>query len=147
PLYGPIAAINEMLGMYRVHGGNDAAGRPYDADLLRRKVAHIWRRADLIERWAPKLGMKPGTGLAFADAGAISLMVALKIRAPEAAAPRASIPSLCVRGLSRLITDAEPFSRQKLALGAWFLAAGLLPRRYAARLPVSDHRFWLESPV
>ncbi len=134
PLFGPVVSIDEALGTYRLHGDNAWASRgTASAQHFRRTLVHDLHRYDALAKAATERGLtlsaEPGMRDWLHLENRISSLVLDRGGHPR---PSDSRLLLGLRG-ARAIADtpALPF-RLRAMLAAWFLCAGLLPRRLAA---------------
>jgi glycosyltransferase involved in cell wall biosynthesis len=134
PLYGEVVTLDRVLGYYRVHGANDGAQAALAADKFQRFIRHDQHRAELLREHARRLGIAiSGDPLERAILHLQYRLASLRLL-PEAH----PVPGETVAGVVRRALAAAWGSEERLparlAIIAWFLAAGLLPGAAARRL-------------
>lgn len=140
PFHGPVIAIEDRLGAYRMHGGNAYAGAMDHESLarlrerVRRRLAHD-REKDIVLHAKAAAAGHPVIGEPFQnDALHLELRLASLCLGP-ASHPVAQDRRwpLAWRGMRASRHLSLPPLRRALA-AAWFLAVGFLPLPLAARL-------------
>ncbi len=132
PLFGPVVSIETPLGAYRRHGDNLWRFRgPSLAQDLRRSLEHDARRYEVLRDKARELGLNVPAELGLRDHGHLVPRLG-SLRVDPALHPYAgdSGLGLAVRGLRACRGASLSWTRRAL-LAAWYLAVGLLPRRFA----------------
>lgn len=129
PLLGDVVSTSEVLGRYRIHGRNDSGlGRVPDAASLDRDINRFVARMEHLRLIARE--RMPGERLVDLDKAFYFRERKLCLDIAQGRKPRlAALPGL----LATLLH--EPFSsKNKLAMGAFFTLASILPNRRASAL-------------
>jgi hypothetical protein len=138
PLCGWVVSIDEPLGVYTLHGGNNWSG-PTAAGLgewFRRSVQHDSQRYDTLRHQAAERGLVVSEDPGLRDVQHLSHRIGLLVFDPGDQAVRSdSRIAMAARGAWASRSARLPAARRFL-LAAWFLALGILPRRLAVR-PIS----------
>jgi hypothetical protein len=140
-LYGPVRAIDEILGSYRVHGAN--ASRPTSLSLyrLRRRTEVDRYRDGHLLRTAARLGhitLKPGAplpDLALTDQfGMRARIASLRLEPDRHPIPEDRLLFLAGRGAWHALTQARLRPPSRLLFAAWFAVVAVGPLPVARRL-------------
>jgi hypothetical protein len=134
PFYGQVEAIEEVLGSYRVHGGNWWAPSVIDAPRLRDFVLHDVAKHDCVRQHAEATGRHVEHDLGQRDQFHLRARLgSLRLephRHPIASDTRSR---LVLAGVVATLRSPLSTSR-RLAFAGWFLAVAYAPRRAAAAL-------------
>jgi hypothetical protein len=133
PLCGRIASINEPLGAYVVHGTN-YWGAPVGPERFRRALRHDSDRYEALRRKAAEHGLAVTSRLGLADPQHLTNRIGSLVMDPQNHPdPGDSRLTLALRGAGASCNANLPMVSRAL-LGMWFLALGVLPRPWAAKL-------------
>jgi len=131
PLYGTVVSIDDALGAYVQHGRNHSSFAGQLATRLRWRIDHDLRRYGALWEQAVALGLRPVPEPGLRDAFHLESRLGSLCLAPEQhPVPRDDRWSLALRGAWASREVPLPPARRTV-LGAWFLAAGFLPRTLA----------------
>ena len=142
PFHGQVAAIEEPLGVYRLHGANAWASGADDGGgglealgaRLRRGLQHDEERHLALRAAASAAGRSPAPGFEIADAQRLENRLASLLVAPaQHPFPGDSVLGLAWRG-ARAACGLRGSRRLRAVMTCWFLSMGLLPRILAADL-------------
>lgn len=141
PLCGPVAAIEEPLVLYRIHGSNIYADGDRDASFFRRKLERIEAIHEIVGEWQVANDSGPVVAVDRVRDPAyhsyrLSSMLLDPARHPH---PADSWRSLALRGAYLAARVPGHPARARIRRSLWFLAVGLAPRPEAQRLV--DARF------
>jgi len=138
PLLGQVLSIEEPLGVYRLHGRNAwAMLESADPERFRRLLRQDFNRYGALARKTAELGLEPPTDPGIHDWLHLEHRICSLCIDPEGHLVRSdSRASLGLRGFSESRRDARLAWKRRAMLAAWFLAAGLLPRRLARTLVI-----------
>jgi len=137
PFYGQVRALEETLGVYRLHGGNlwswvagserDPSRERLDAETFHTGVRDDLRKEELVRRTARQLGHRVPEDLGMRDWERLRIRIS-SLRLGPRTHPVASDRrlGLTLRGV-RAAWRAPIATRRKLFRTAWFVAAGLMP--------------------
>jgi hypothetical protein len=140
PFHGPVGAIDEPLGAYRLHGGNAWAMSTVQgtsdalAARFRRELEHDRCRHEALAAVASEhgLALRPNPGLRdHQHLGA--RLGSLRLDAARHPYAKDSRFALAARG-AWAVLRARAWVPWRLILAAWFLIAGLLPSSLARRV-------------
>ncbi len=149
PLLGQVHSIEEPLGVYRIHGRNAWATLELAApERFRRLLQQDFSRYRALSRKTAELGLEPPTDPGLHDWLHLENRICSLCVDPQGhLVPSDSRASLGLRGFSESQRDVRLTWRRRAMLAAWFLAAGLLPRRLSRALVIwrmaPDARPWL----
>ncbi len=133
-LHGPVVAIDEPLGLYRVHGSNaHESGPPLDLDRLRATIGYMARARDYLEQAAAGLGLewdRRDASMSEVADRAISLKLDPR-RHPVAGDTRLGLVRLGIRAAARRFDVRLPL---KVGFVLWLLALTAAPRLSARRI-------------
>jgi hypothetical protein len=144
PLFGRVVSIEEPLGAYVLHGGNNwtATTGAGLAERLRRSLAHDLRCHEALRLRATERNLVVAKDLGLRDSHHLSFLIgSLTIDPANHPCRSDSRLVLALRGAWASRRARLPPAR-RLLLAAWFLAVGSLPRIMGAHL-VS----WRMSPA
>ena len=150
-LHGPVGAIDEPLGVYRVHASNaHEAGPPLDLGRLRDTIGHTARARGYLERAAVQLGLPwDPRDASLAEVGDRAISLKLDPAGhPQPGDTRLGLVVLGARAAARRWDVRLPF---KIAFVAWLLALTVSPRPLARRLGEAfvfpERRRFLDRPL
>jgi glycosyltransferase involved in cell wall biosynthesis len=154
PFCGRVVSIEEPLGAYVLHGGNNWTPTKSGglADRFRRSYQHDFDRYAALRAKAAERGLTLGSEPGLRDPLHLSYRLGSLALDPRNHPDKDDFrPALGVRGAWASHAARLPRSR-RLILAAWFLAAGLLPRRVAAplvswRMAPDSRPPWLRQTV
>ena len=131
PFYGAVAAIEEPLGAYRLHGGNLWSGGPSLAARFRRAIGHDADKHRVLAERAAVLGLRASGEPGLGDYQHIGVRLGSLCLEPERH-PFASDTriGLAWRGARASWRARLPWKR-RLVMAAWFLSVGVPPRTIA----------------
>jgi len=131
PLHGDVTSIDDCLGAYRIHGANHSVFAEKLGQRARWRIQHDFHRLEALSDQATEIGLEVPPDIGLRDP------VHLEER----------LASLCIDRDQHPITDDSRFSlatagavaslemktslRRRAMQAAWFLSAGILPRRMA----------------
>lgn len=143
PFFGRVKALEEALGVYRIHGKNQYAleGVP-DAERLRKMLRDIDKRHAEIARVARDVGLEIPADLGRDDyGGLVSRLILLRLEPEDNLVSGERRTALLYRGLRAVLGNHRFDRRKKLIHGIWFVGVTLLPLPLARRAIA-----WLYSP-
>jgi glycosyltransferase involved in cell wall biosynthesis len=130
---GPIAALEEPLGLYRMHGQNLwASGQGIHVDRLRKFVRHDLQRFALILEWGQKKGqalahLKP-QDLGLKDVAHLKYrLLSLRLNPQQHPLPKDTGWMLVKSGLWAIWSQGQISWLERLRFSAWFFWVGFLP--------------------
>jgi Glycosyl transferase family 2 len=131
---GPIAALEEPLGLYRMHGNNLwATGQDINLERLRKFIRHDLQRFALIQAWGQQMVHAAVTDLEPHELGLKDLahlkhrLLSLRLNPQQHPIPTDSIWMLVRAGLVATWSQASLDEMERLRLTAWFLGVGCSP--------------------
>jgi glycosyltransferase involved in cell wall biosynthesis len=137
PFHGPVITIEECLGAYRVHGGNDyAAGTRRESVAAicartRRRLAHDLHKDSVLRAKAASVGVKLEKPPYMRDSLHLELRLAsLRLDPAGHPYPQDRRLDLMLRGVAASGGLRLSWARRVLMAG-WFLLVGLSPRALA----------------
>jgi hypothetical protein len=135
PLLGPVAAIDEPLGLYRVHGGNvhERRSSSLDLDQLRATIRYTARTRLHLEKAALRLGL-PWNSRNASMSEVADRAISLKL--DPAAHPIAgdALSRLVLLGARAAARRFDVRAPMKAAFVAWLVCLVVAPRPVARRL-------------
>lgn len=139
PLFGKVVSIDEPLGAYVQHGGNNWAGgggNPQaSARRFRRSLEHDKHRVAALVRWAERRGLRVSSDPSLHDDFHLSTRLASLCLEPDAhPVPSDSRLELGLRGSLAALQASSLSPKQKAIVSTWFVAAGVLPEAFAKRI-------------
>ncbi|MBE9080138.1 glycosyltransferase [Romeria aff. gracilis LEGE 07310] len=142
PFYGKVAAIEDPLGAYRIHGSNQWALTTVTVDRFRRFVQHDLQNYDLLVSKAKELGHEVLEDLDQRSIGRIwSRIISLKLDPGNHPVKTDTVLNLTYQGI-RSLWKYSPFTVMKrIVYTLWFLWVGFLPLPLA-KLAIT----WLYAP-
>lgn len=144
PFHGPVIAVDEILGGYRVHGSNWWAPERLDAARLRDYLRHDFSKYRCVYDGATAAGLSVTGSLTRRDQFHLRTRLAsLRYDPDEHPVPSDTRPGLAVSGVvATLRSDLD--ARRRALFAAWFLAVALGPsvvaRPLVRYLYVPHHR-------
>ncbi len=137
PFYGRIVSIDDPLGAYVVHGTNywtGTGGHLVDPQRFRRALRHDAYRYEALRRKAGERGLVVPADLGLADHQHLTNRIGSLVIDPQHHPyPVDSRLALAMRG-AWASHDAALSIARRVPLVMWFLALGVLPRTWAAKL-------------
>jgi glycosyltransferase involved in cell wall biosynthesis len=134
PLHGPVVAVDERLGSYRVHGGNWWAPADLDAARLRAFLAHDAAKHSHLRAHAETLGLTMADDVALHDQFHLRARLG-SLRLDPRAHPHPSDSRWRLLRLGARATSASDLDRRKrAAFVLWFAAVAAGPGAVARRL-------------
>jgi glycosyltransferase involved in cell wall biosynthesis len=134
PLYGDVVTLNRVLGCYRVHGANDGAQRTLAADKFSRFIRHDQHRVELLRQHAARRGVElRGDPLDRAVLHQQYRLASLRLLPHRHPIPGETALHVAARGVAAAWSAGDRLPA-RLFLTLWFLAAAVLPQRWALRL-------------
>jgi glycosyltransferase involved in cell wall biosynthesis len=131
PFYGAIAAIEEPLGAYRLHGDNLWSGGASLAGRFRRAMRHDADKHRVLAERAAALGLRSQGEPGLADYQHVGIRLGSLCLEPEQHPVATDTRlGLALRGARAALHARLPW-RRRLVLAAWFLSVGVPPRRIA----------------
>jgi len=133
PIYGEIAAVQEPLGYYRVHGSNASSLLKYksDRDMLVREIAMRDRREALILKAAREVNSRPSFDLTVTVARKLALLL---ICPEHSLAKNDSIIKLVLRGLRAIWRESDIPVWKQIAVSIYFISVPFIPRDLAKNM-------------
>lgn len=142
PFYGEVGAVEEPLGVYRIHHSNQWALVSLTGDRFHRFVRHDLQNYTLLVQKANELGYSVPKDLEQRSIGRLwSRIISLRLDSTNHPVPSDSGLSLIYQGI-RSLWKYSPFNWQKrLIYSLWFLWVGLTPLSLA-----KPAMTWLYAP-
>jgi glycosyltransferase involved in cell wall biosynthesis len=133
PLYGDIAAIQECLGYYRVHGANASSskGSESDKDRLVREIFLRSKRDSLLVKAANQMNLKPILDSTIIIAKKLALLL---ICLDHYLIKEESLTRLVLRGLRAIWRESDISIWKQIAVSAYFISVPFIPRNLAKDL-------------
>lgn len=130
---GEIVSLDEVLGLYRVHGENFYAWsqKELEPERLRLHLLHDMAKEELLRS---RLGEAVPQNLSMRIPQHVRIHVALAKLFPHAYPLRSSLWTLVLAGVQSSIRDPWLSPAKRLAYIAYFLGMGVLPKSLAKRL-------------
>lgn len=134
PFYGEVEFIEEPLGYYRLHGGNNWNIQQYSTTRMIRVVDHELRKSAMINQQAQRCGMPANRRLGLHTPYLVLQRLYLALLGiPNLPWGQDSIPSLAYAGIHAALTAPEVNYRARLRYVQACVASLLLPREAAIR--------------
>jgi glycosyltransferase involved in cell wall biosynthesis len=133
PIYGELAAVQEPLGHYRVHGSNASSLMKYKSnkDRLVREIAMSNRRGAIILTAATRMKLQPSFDPTFI----IAKKLALLLICPEHSLIKdEGLMRLVLRGFRAIWKESAIPVWKQLAVSAYFILVPFIPRGLATNL-------------
>jgi hypothetical protein len=130
---GPIAALEEPLGLYRMHGQNLwASGQGVTGERLRNFIRHDLRRFALIQQWGQKMEPTtqqiPAAELGLQDLGHLKhRLLSLRLNPHQHPLAQDSNWRLVRAGLKATWSQESWLGWERCRVSAWFLWVGSMP--------------------
>lgn len=142
PLFGEVAAIEEALGAYRIHGNNQWALVAVTSDRFRRFVHHDQQRCKLLTQKASELGHQVPDDLELRFFGRVwSRLMSLRLDPEQHPVPEDRPVSLVYAGILSLWKYSDHNWQKRIIFSLWFIWVGLAP------LPLAKPAItWLMAP-
>jgi glycosyltransferase involved in cell wall biosynthesis len=133
PLYGNIAAIQECLGYYRVHGANASSsnGSESDKDRLVREIFLRSKRDSLLIKTANRMNLKATIDSTIIIAKKLALLL---ICPDHYLIKEESLTRLVLRGLRAIWRESDIPIWKQIAVSAYFISVPFIPRTLAKDL-------------
>jgi glycosyl transferase family 2 len=139
PLLGTVVSLDEVLGAYRVHGGNmyELQHPRLDLEHVRISVAIAAATTPHLEQLADELGIdrRPGPILSVSDLA--NRLVSRKLEPDLHPVPSDSVPQLAFDGIRAAGRRFDITWQMKFLLAGWFVLTAAAPRPLARRLASS----------
>jgi hypothetical protein len=139
PLLGKVVSLDDVLGSYRVHGGNMYELQHPTLDLAHVRVSVVVAAATTpqLEQLADELGLarRPGPILSVADLA--NRLVSMKLEPERHPLPSDRVPRLAIDGIRAAYRRFDITWQMKLLLAGWFVLTAVAPRPLARRLASS----------
>jgi glycosyltransferase involved in cell wall biosynthesis len=134
PFYGTVAAIEEPLGFYRIHGANAWAPDTVDAAQLSRRVQHDLAKYALVTALATANGLSAARHLDLNDHDHLRNRIA-SLRLYPRSHPVADDKRwrLAWQGIVRTVFHSDLDARRRLIFAVWFAGVSFAPRSVAER--------------
>ena len=142
PFYGEIAAIEQPLGVYRVHDSNQWALATVSGDRFKRFVHHDLQNFDLLSQKAKQLGHKIPKDFEQRSIGRLwSRIISLRLNDRTHPVPSDRSIKLIYQGIRSLWKYSDFNFAKRLFYSLWFIWVGLMP------LPLAKPAIsWLYAP-
>jgi glycosyltransferase involved in cell wall biosynthesis len=140
PFYGEIAAVQEPLGYYRVHGSNASSLEKYQSyeARLAREIAMRNRRDNLIRETARQMNLQPS----FDPTVIIAKKMALLFICPDHGLIKdEGLVRLVCRGVRAIWKEADISIWKQVVISAYFISVPFMPRSLAKQIT-----FWYIYP-
>jgi glycosyltransferase involved in cell wall biosynthesis len=136
PLLGRVTPIDEILGNYRIHGGNayEPQGIALELEHVRQTVRYAAVTAQALERVAGELGLIPPFGPALSMSDVANRLISLRLDRDAHPRPDDTTPRLLRDGLRVARRRWDSSWWMKAVYVVWFLLAALAPRPVLKRL-------------
>ena len=142
PFYGEVAAIEQPLGVYRVHDSNQWALSTVTGDRFKRFVRHDLQNFALLTNKARELGYQIPPDLEQRSIGRLwSRIISLRLNAQTHPVPSDRSWQLIYQGIRSLWKYSDFNLPKRIFYSLWFVWVGLMPLPLA-RPAIS----WLYSP-
>jgi glycosyltransferase involved in cell wall biosynthesis len=137
PFCGRVVSIDEPLGAYVLHGTNywaGSVGYVAESEKFRRALRHDSDRYEALRRKAAEYGLAVALNPGLADPQHLTNRIGSLVMDPQNHPdPRDSRLALAIRGAWACSKARLSVARRAL-LAMWFLAVGVLPQPWAAKL-------------
>ena len=135
PFFGDVGAIDEVLGLYRVHGKNNWSMEGLDLGKIRAYLAHDIQKQELLKEFGRRSGLRVDDELALRTPAHVKFRLA-SLRLDPQGHPYGDdrVRSLVAKGIRGCWRNPSFSRRKKLLYSAWFVAAGLAPPRLSGGL-------------
>ena len=142
PFYGEVAAIEEPLGVYRVHDSNQWALATVTGDRFKRFVRHDLQNFALLTAKARELGYKVPSDLEQRSIGRLwSRIISLRLNAQTHPVRSDRSIELIYQGIRSLWKYSDFNFPKRIFYSLWFVWVGLMP------LPLAKPAIsWLYAP-
>lgn len=142
PFYGEVAAIEQPLGVYRVHDSNQWALSTVTGDRFKRFVRHDLQNFALLTNKARELGYQVPPDLEQRAIGRLwSRIISLRLNAQTHPVPSDRTWNLIYQGIRSLWKYSDFNLPKRIFYSFWFIWVGLMP------LPLAKPAIsWLYSP-
>jgi glycosyltransferase involved in cell wall biosynthesis len=128
PFYGEVGAVEEPLGVYRIHDSNQWALATMSADRFRRFLHHDAQVKDLIIRKSKEIGYKLPEDFESRSVGRFRVrLVSLRLDPENHQYPADNIFNLIYLGIRCLWKYSSYNLPKRLIHSLWFLWVGLMP--------------------
>ncbi len=142
PFYGEIGAIEQPLGVYRVHDSNQWALATVTGDRFKRFVIHDLQNFALLTKKARELGYEIPTDLEHRGIGRLwSRIISLRLNGQNHPVKSDRSIELIYQGIRSLWKYSDFNVPKRLVYSIWFIWVGLMPLPLA-KLAIS----WLYAP-
>jgi glycosyltransferase involved in cell wall biosynthesis len=135
-LFGPVAAIEEVCMLYRIHGTNryGIGGDGLDLARVRKTIEWADRTRCYLEHHARQLRLPLRHGGIVSTSDVANRLISLKMNPQRHPLPDDSIPSLVFAGLQASLRRFDVRWPLKCLFIVWFAALAVTPRPIAQRL-------------
>ena len=142
PFYGEVAAIEEPLGVYRVHDSNQWALATVTGDRFKRFVHHDLENFDLLTKKAREMGYEIPADLEQRSIGRLwSRIISLRLNAQTHPVRSDRSLKLIYQGIRSLWKYSDFNFPKRIFYSLWFVWVGLMP------LPLAKPAIsWLYAP-
>ena len=128
PFYGDVAAIEQPLGVYRVHDSNQWALATVTGDRFKRFVRHDLQNFALIKKKAAELGYQIPADLEQRSIGRLwSRIISLRLNAQTHPVQGDRSYKLIYQGIRSLWKYSEFNVPKRIFYSLWFIWVGLMP--------------------
>jgi glycosyltransferase involved in cell wall biosynthesis len=128
PFYGEIAAIEESLGVYRVHDSNQWALATVSGDRFKRFVIHDLQNFTLLTQKARELGYEIPADLEQRGVGRLwSRIISLRLNGQNHPVKSDRSIKLIYQGIRTLWKYSDFNLPKRLVYSIWFIWVGLMP--------------------
>ncbi len=128
PFYGNVAAIEQPLGVYRVHDNNQWALATVTGDRFKRFVRHDLQNFALLKNKAQELGYKIPPDLEQRSIGRLwSRIISLRLNAQTHPVQSDRSIKLIYQGIRSLWKYSEFNLPKRIFYSLWFIWVGLMP--------------------
>lgn len=125
--YGDVLAIEEPLGLYRVHGSNNW-GTSMNGNCFRSFIEHDLRKQDLIIERATEFGYIVPSNLLFrTNTHLWARLASLRLDPQNHPIQSDTILSLIYHGIRSVWLYSDLNRKKRLIISLWFLTVGLMP--------------------
>jgi len=132
PFYGQLAAIEEPLGAYRIHGNNGWAVSTIAGERFRRFVQYDKRTQQLLMQKAQEFGYDAPDDLEFRSFGSVwSRLISLRLEPKDHPIASDRAVFLMRQGVRSLWKYSSLNWQKRLIFSLWFVWVGLMPLPFA----------------
>jgi glycosyltransferase involved in cell wall biosynthesis len=132
PLFGDVVAVEEPLGLYRLHDSNQWAMTSIASSRFHRFIRHDLQRCDLIQEWGTKLGYQVPKDLYMRSFGRVwSRLSSLRLDPTNHPVQSDHPLVLMYLGIKALWQYSDYNWQKRLMYSLWFVGVGILPRSLA----------------